>query len=137
MTVPKSKRTEGKLQVITKARDLRSYTIKVCTNEKNFPKRYRWCITNGIVQDTNELVKLISSANAIKVEDASDKLRRRTYQKMALELTEVLLDSVSVAYEIFRIEASRIEYWTAELMDIQRLLRAWMRSDKERYKDIG
>lgn len=137
MTVPKSKRTEGKLQVITKARDLRSYTIKVCTNEKNFPKRYRWCITNGIVQDTNELVKLISSANAIKVEGASDKLRRRTYQKMALELTEVLLDSVSVAYEIFRIEASRIEYWTAELMDIQRLLRAWMRSDKERYKDIG
>lgn len=137
MTVPKSKRTEGKLQVITKARDLRSYTIKVCTNEKNFPKRYRWCITNGIVQDTNELVKLISSANAIKVEDVSDKLRRRTYQKMALELTEVLLDSVSVAYEIFRIEASRIEYWTAEIVDIQRLLRAWMRSDKERYQDIG
>ena len=137
MTVPKSKRTEGKLQVITKARDLRSYTIKICTNEKNFPKRYRWCITNGIVQDTNELVKLIISANAIKVEDASDKVRRRTYQKMALELTEALLDSVSVAYEIFRIEASRIEYWTAEIMDIQRLLRAWMRSDKERYQDIG
>ena len=137
MTVPKSKRTEGKLQVITKARGLRSYTIKICTNEKNFPKRYRWCITNGIVQDTNELVKLIISANAIKVEDASDKVRRRTYQKMALELTEALLDSVSVAYEIFRIEASRIEYWTAEIMDIQRLLRAWMRSDKERYQDIG
>lgn len=52
MSVVKSKRGQGKLEILTKSRELTAYTIKICTNEKSFPKRYRWCITNKIVENT-------------------------------------------------------------------------------------
>lgn len=46
MAVPEGKRTESKLAVQTKVIELAEYTITICSNEKNFPKRYRWCLTN-------------------------------------------------------------------------------------------
>ena len=49
MSVVKSKRHDGLLAVITKANELAVYTIKICSNEKSFPKHYRWCITAKIV----------------------------------------------------------------------------------------
>ena len=49
MSVVKSKRGEGQLLVLSKANELATYTIKICSNEKNFPKHYRWCITSKIV----------------------------------------------------------------------------------------
>lgn len=51
LSVIKSKRQEGKLQVLTKARELCAYTVMVCKNEKNFPKRDRWIITQPIVSE--------------------------------------------------------------------------------------
>jgi len=44
MSVVKSKRLTKKqpLKVITKANELTTHTIRICSNEKNFPKRYRW-----------------------------------------------------------------------------------------------
>lgn len=50
MSVVKSKRGQGKLLVYTRANELAVYTIQICANEKHFPKRYRWCITNKIVE---------------------------------------------------------------------------------------
>lgn len=50
MSVVESKREEGELRALTKARELAVYTIRICCNENNFPKRYRWCITNKVKQ---------------------------------------------------------------------------------------
>jgi len=136
MSVPKNKRTEGELAVITKARDLRLYTLKICSNENNFPKRYRWCLTNNIVSMVNDITDLIISANAVKVDFTQDKYRRLERQKTALELTESLLDNISVAYELFQLKSNSVEYWTRKVDDVQKLLRAWIRSDTERYKNI-
>ena len=55
MSVVKSKRGESELQVVTKSIALASYTIHICSNEKNFPKRYRWCLTGKIVEHTIEI----------------------------------------------------------------------------------
>mgnify|MGYP001049815168 CR=1 FL=1 len=46
MSVPKHRRTESKLEVQTKARELAKYTTTICANEKVFPKRDRWIVTN-------------------------------------------------------------------------------------------
>ena len=50
MSVPKGKRTEGKLQVLVELQALCAYTIQICKNEKNFPKRDRWILTQHIVK---------------------------------------------------------------------------------------
>ena len=76
MAVVKSERSQGDMKVITKARELATYTIKICTNEKNFPKRYRWCITNKIVENAVEINSNINRSNEVFVSDDEDfKLR--------------------------------------------------------------
>ena len=39
MSVVKSKRKEGQLTIFTKASNLAEHTIKICSNEKYFPKK--------------------------------------------------------------------------------------------------
>ena len=61
MSVPKSLRSEGKLRVITKANELAAYTIKICSNENCFPKRYRWCLTSKMLYKITQIpMKLLT-----------------------------------------------------------------------------
>lgn len=136
MSIPLSKRSPGEMVVVTKARILREYTIRICTNEKHFPKRYRWCITKNIVDNCNQVTDLILAANEVKVENLSDKSRRLERQKTALELTTVLLDNINVAYDVFHFKINTLDEWTRKISDIQNLLRAWIRSDSTRYMNI-
>lgn len=133
MSVPKSKRSHGELEVLTKARELKTHTLGLCTNTNNFPKRYRWCITNDIIKEVCELCRLIVRANSIRIDkgDEQDHKRRFLYQKQAYELTEVILEDIDTAYAFFRIPSNSIEYWTSLVMDVQNLLKGWMRSDKK------
>ncbi len=134
MSVVSGKRGTGDLKVVTKANELVDYTLQICTNEKNFPKRYRWCVTNRLIDVTNEICDLIIHANAVYVRPEDDSLSRRiSYQTRALELTEVLLNQIQRAYKRFSLESRRVEYWTGLIEEIQRLLRGWRKADKERY----
>lgn len=130
MSVPKRKRAEGELKVLTKANDLMAYTIKVCSNEKNFPKRYRWCITNRIIDTTAEITDLIIHANSIYAETEEDVQRRIVLIKNAMELTYVLLNQLQLAYQLFRVPPERIEFWTGEIKELQRLLRGWKKGHR-------
>ena len=137
MSVVAGKRGTGDLTVITKANDLVDYTLQICTNEKSFPKRYRWCVTNRIIDITYEICDLIIHANAVYVRPEDDSLSRRlSYQTRALEMTEVLLNQIQRAYRRFSLESGRVEYWTGLIEEIQRLIRGWRSADKERYKNI-
>lgn len=84
MSVVKSKRGENELDVITKSRELAVYTIKICTNEKNFPKRYRWCVTNEIVKSVKIIHSNIRKANEVFVKDDADYILRKDYQNRAI-----------------------------------------------------
>ena len=94
MSVPKSKRSESKLSVLTKANELASHTIKICSNEKVFPKHYRWCITNKIVDAVIDINNYANMANAVYVTDSGDYLIRKQYQTKALATTYSLKPSV-------------------------------------------
>lgn len=79
MSVVKSKQSEGKLVAITKARELCEYTLKICANEKNFPKRYRWCLTSKIVESAMNIHNGVNMANSVYVRDEADFLLRKRY----------------------------------------------------------
>lgn len=133
MSVPKSLRSEGKLRVITLANELAAYTMRICSNEKNFPKRYRWCITSKIVDDTIEICKCVNIANSIFVSTEDDYKLRRQYQTKGLSLTYSLLTLVDIAYKLFSIEGGKIEFWTAKIYELQVCIRNWRNSDKTRF----
>lgn len=136
MSVVKSKRGQSELEIITKSRELASYTIKICSNEKNFPKRYRWCITSNIVNDALNIYSYIRKSNAIFVKIKVDYEERRRYQNDALGTIDALLGNMDIAYATFCIDSKRFEYWVGLVIDVQKLLRNWMKSDFERYQEI-
>lgn len=134
MSVPFSKCGQNDLEVLTKVDALAQYTIKICSNEKHFPKRYRWCITSKIVENVVDLMNYTNEANTVFVSQQTDYDLRRRYQRAALSKTGSLLGMIKVAYKTFGIESKRIGYWTHLVIDVRRLLRAWISSDEERYK---
>ncbi len=136
MAVPKTKRSEGQLTVLVKANDLATYTIKICSNEENFPKRYRWCITDKLVDSALEINNNIVMANSVRVLDKEDAALRKKFQNKAIAASYALLSMVDIAYRTFGIKSSRIEHWTGLVLEVQNYLRNWKKSDAERYNDI-
>lgn len=137
MSVVKSKRGEGHLLVLTKANELATYTIKICSNEKNFPKHYRWCITSKIVDAAIDICNNANMANSVFVKDSSDYTIRKQYQTRALASTYSLLSMMDISYRVFGIESSRMEYWVKITTEVQNMLRNWCKADMERYKNMG
>lgn len=136
MSVVKSKRGEGQLVVLTKSSELAAYSIKICSNEKCFPKRYRWCITSKIVDAAVEISNNAVMANSVFVKDEFDYKLRKQYQTKALSSTYALLSMIDMAYRVFGIEAGRIEHWTRLTVEVQTMLRNWRKTDIERYKSL-
>ena len=125
-------------KVITVSGDLCDYTLQITSNEKHFPKRYRWNITNRILQITFDIDDHIIYANSVYVREGDGSLlRRQTHQLEALELTNVLLRNIDRAYRRLGIDSDRIEFWTGQIKELQRLIRGWYRKDKERYEHIN
>lgn len=84
MAIPKSKRTTTPLSVLVEADTLACYTILICTDEKRFPKRYRWCLTQQIIEASVRAKMHIAKANSVYVNDHESATLRRTYQQEAI-----------------------------------------------------
>ena len=136
MSVVKSMRAESTMTVIVKAGELATHTIKICSNEKYFPKHYRWCITNKIVEAAVDINRYATLANAVYVTDRHDFELRKQYQTQAIATSYSLLSMMDIAYRLFNIESSKIEYWTGLVIDVQNLLRKWRSSDIERFSNL-
>lgn len=135
MPVVKSKRGEGQLVVFTKASELAAFTVKICSNEKNFPKRYRWCVTGKIVDSVLEIHRCITQANAVYVSSKADYELRETLQKQALSASYAALSLMDVAYRTFNLEENKVENWTGLVIEVQNYLKNWKKSDAERFKE--
>lgn len=101
MSVPEGKRTKSKFEVIVKARNIVVHTIKITSNEKVFPKRYRRSFTGKLVDETIDMYKNLFFANSIRVVTKEDKNLRRQYQVKALAQTYSILAMIQIAYDLF------------------------------------
>ena len=136
MSVIKAKRSEGKLQVLIQANNLCVYTVQICKNEKYFPKRDRWIMTQHIVHEALDVLCCIKRANAVNVATWEDYKYRRAQQVEAYSHAEALLTLPDVAYITLCIESQRIEFWTGQIISVENLLKKWRESDRKRYKSI-
>ena len=136
MSVPKGKRTEGKLQVLVELQALCTYTIQICKNEKSFPKRDRWILTQHIVKLAVEAYTLARKANAVRVMTMDDYKLRRSYQIQCKSSLEALLGLIDIAYMALQLDGQRVEFWTKSVMSAEDKLAAWRSGDRKRYKGI-
>ena len=134
MSVPTYKRGEQKLTVLTKAIGLAEYTITICKNEKSFPKRDRWIITNRIVTCALNIAENVRKANTIHVTNDDDFARSREYQQSAMEDAEWMLTLIELAYRNLSLETSRVEHWTDLVVEVETLISAWRKSDRDAYR---
>lgn len=115
---------------------MRTISPRVRLNEKNFPKRYRWCLTSKIVDASVSMFSDLVRANTIRVVTKEDKILRRNYQVRALSEIGNLLGLMQIAYDVFNVDPDRAEHWTRLIINEQTAIREWRDSDRERYKDI-
>ena len=151
MSVVQGKRCEGKLKVQTAAYDFASYTHKICSNEKVFLKRYRWCSTAKIIEAVDELAVYIDLANQVNIrkdllpENLKKNLElRQSYQHKAIELSIRVETLMEIAYRnnrakenkpqpeevIVGITEDKFNNWVGQLLDLRSLLRKWKESER-------
>lgn len=136
MSVPKGCRTESKLQVLIELQALCTYTIQICKNEKHFPKRDRWILTQHIVKLAVDAYALARKANAVRVVTIEDYKLRRGYQVECRSSLEALLGMIEIAYMALALDGERVEFWTKSVMRAEETLSAWRNGDRKRYKDL-
>jgi len=134
MSVRKGDRGEGKLQVLNKARELKKYSLTIIKSEKNFPKSTRWLYASPIVNEVREACICIRHANSVYVTTEDEYNYRRMEQVKAHAHLDALLDLIDDAYDAGYISGKQVEYWTGLILNTDDLLKAWIKSDKEKRK---
>ncbi len=134
MSVRKGDRSKGKLQVLNKARELKSYSLGIIKNEKYFPKSTRWLYASPIVEEVRLACVCIRHANSVYVTNDEEYKYRRMEQVKAHANLDALLDLIDDAYDAGYISGKQVEYWTGLILQTDDLLKAWIKSDKEKYQ---
>ena len=135
MSVVSGKRDQGRLKVLDRSYELCKYTLSIVRNEKVFPKSYRWLLSQKIVDEAVDALGCIKRANATKVQCTSDYEYRHNQQVRAYAHLEALLTLVDLAFNVLNISADRVEYWTGLVLETEKCLTNWGRSDKQRYSE--
>lgn len=134
MSVRKGDRGEGKLQVLNKARELKAYSLEKVKNDKHFPKSTRWLYASPIVNEVRAACICIRHANSVFVYNSDDYRYRHLEQTKAHAHLDALLDLIDDAYDAGYIAGNQVEYWTGLILSTDDLLKAWIKSDKEKYE---
>lgn len=132
MSVLKRFRSESPFAVRDEARKLEIKIIKLCMNEKYFPKRYRFILTIDIIQDAHKLADYIEAANKLELTEVTSK-RRLMYQKEALVRIEYILRKFILAEELgFTIPEASLKELGEDLVKEEKLIKNWIESDRVR-----
>lgn len=136
MSVIKSKRSTSSAQFLDTARDLHIYTLKTCTNQKRFPKKYTFFITQDIVKTASNIHTLVKKGNSIFPSCVRDVEMRREYFVQASAELQSLISQIGVAYETFPIRDKTMTTWLGKIHEEIKLLKSVIKADEERYKNI-
>lgn len=135
MSVRKGDRTQGKLEVLNLAMNLCTHTLRLCKNEKYFPKSQRWLFTQKVANEAVDALTDIRKANATLVDGTEDHYRIRSdYQTKAHAHLGALYALVDIAFNMNNgLSDDQVAYWTSLIRNTDEKLKAWIRSDKKTY----
>lgn len=133
MSVIKSKRSESEMEFIYTARQLQIYTIQKCVN---FPKRYTFYVSQPIADSATKIHQYVKCANSVYPLNQHEVQIRRDYLIKANAELYSLVSQIKVAQEMFGIEPDSIRFWMEIVEKEMRLVKAVMKKDRERYKDL-
>lgn len=136
MSVPVNLRSHGKLEALTKAYELCTYTLKITKNKKIFTEDFQEEVTDKINECALDIFLLCGSANDEPVRSAADLnhfQNRLALQAMALKRCGDLKRLIVIAKPLFHLASKRVTYWTGLTAETRNLIKGWTDSDKERF----
>lgn len=122
---------KNEFAIITKAKDLVKHTFTM-TNERRFPKKYRFTIVNRLNDLTIEIFVHIQEANELELSDTRECTERQYHQKKALTKCKVALFLVELSFEKGLIDPAQCATWTKRVLDVKYMTAKWRKQDKER-----
>ena len=134
MTMKKSDRTEGKLLVVEKAKQMAAHTLRITMNEKKFPKRYRFTLTNKIVDKAFDIYTLIYEANEMYPHNQKELEKRLYNQRLAVAYCRSLLSMIEIAKDAFGLETRSVAYWSKLITEVRIMTTSWLKKDVERFR---
>ncbi len=138
MSVTANRRKSGKLEVLTKANELCTYTIKICVNPNIFLPEFQNALTDDIIKTSKNIFLYAWKANNVVVgRNYENKISRLNYQEIAIDSCNDLLALMQIAQKLFHLKSKRIAYWGDLTIEVRAMLRAWKNSDERRYINIG
>ena len=137
MSVPVHKRTPCKFEVVLKAKELAKHTLNKCCNEKHFPPNYRDALTNDLIWTAKDIFANVYRANNVLVRKPADLDRRRRLQESAADECNSLLMHVELAQAVFHLPLGSVAHWTDMILTERSMIRKWIESDAERYKELA
>ena len=133
MSVVRSKRSNSPVEFIHTARELQIYSIQKCVG---FPKRYTFYVSQHIADSATRVHECVKKANSVFPKNQHEAQIRRDYLIRANAELYSLVSQIEIAQELFGIEYDKVKHWM-DIVDREiNLVKAVMRSDKERYKDL-
>jgi len=133
MSVIKSKRSVSEMEFIATARKLEIHTIKKCVN---FPKRYTFYVSQPLANAATRVYENVKKGNSIYPTNQHEVQMRRDYFLIAHAELQSMISQLEVAAELFGIDADAMKYWM-ELIDSEiKLVKAVLKNDRARYKEL-
>ena len=133
MAVIKSKRSTSEMEFLATARKLEIYTIQKCVN---FPKRYTFYVSQPIANAATRIYENVKRGNSIYPLNQHEVQMRRDYFLNAYIELQSMVSQIEVAQELFGIEMETMKYWMEIIISEIRLVRAVLKNDRERYKNL-
>lgn len=133
MSVIKSKRNQSSAQFLETALQIQHYTLRQCVK---FPKRYTILFTQNLTTTATNACTQVKKGNSIFPTNKHEaQLRRDCFLQAYAEL-QALISLISTAYDMFPISENAIVEWMRLINEELRLLKALMKADKQRYKNL-
>lgn len=116
------------LQVIVKAKDLAEHTIRITSNCKTFPKKYRFTLVDRMQVKSLSIFEKLMEANTLQVGD----IRRTELQTNVITYCDELQFFIELTVRLGIIAINRAEYWISLISSIKSMTIAWRTGDKKR-----
>lgn len=121
------------MEFLATARKLQIYTIQKCVN---FPKRYTFYVSQPLANAATRVYEYVKCANSIyPLNQHEAQLRRDCFIKANAELNSIA-SQLEVAQELFGIDMETLMYWADMVNTEIKLVKAVMKNDRDRYKDL-
>ena len=130
ISVVKSRRTD-KSEMCYLANEVEYKAIKMTMNEKYFPKRARFIITNKLIDSAMNVSANFNAANGIFPTSAVKLIIREIYQIIGKANIAVLEHQLNLSKRLFNIPAAVLDDIFGQISEMKKMYPNWFKAGKK------